>query len=241
LLRSLTDYVKAGIRYRYDRTRVFDIASNAGFYIQQQAGTLTTSSITVSLSRNTIDDVLNPTRGSLGDISVEYAGGPLGGDNDFYKVMGTYGHFFPFYWDTVFFARGTAGFVEGYSGKVVPIYENFYVGGINSVRGFKYGFAGPLDPITGDPIGGSRQLFFNFEYIFPIFKPAGIRGLVFFDVGHGFNDNKGFLMEGARTAAGFGIRWLSPMGPLRIELGFNLNPKEGEKKNVFDFTMGRAF
>jgi outer membrane protein insertion porin family len=241
LMRAITEYVKAGIRYKYEKTRVFNVSDDAGFFIREQQGTARTSSVTLSLGRNSIDDVLNPTKGDIGDISVEYAGGPFGGDNYFYKTIGTYGRYFPFYWDTAFYVKGTAGMVEGYSGKQVPIYERFFVGGINSVRGFKYGEAGPLDPVTGDPIGGTKQLFFNFEWIFPIFKPAGIRGVVFFDVGHGFDDSSGFLLDGARTSAGFGIRWLSPVGPLRIELGFNLNPKKNERRSVFDFTMGRAF
>jgi outer membrane protein insertion porin family len=108
------------------------------------------------------------------------------------------------------------------------------------LRGFKYGEAGPLDNL-GEPIGGTNQLFFNFEWIFPIYAPAGLKGLVFFDVGHGFNDDKGFLLDGARTSAGTGIRWFSPFGPVRLEIGFNLNPKNGEKRTVFDFALGSQF
>jgi outer membrane protein insertion porin family len=113
------------------------------------------------------------------------------------------------------------------------------VGGINTVRGFEYGFAGPVDE-TDTPVGGQNELYFNFEWIFPIYKPAGLKGVLFFDVGHGFNNNTDWF-SGMRTAAGIGIRWLSPMGPIRLDLGFNLSPKEGEKKSVIDFMIGRAF
>jgi outer membrane protein insertion porin family len=106
------------------------------------------------------------------------------------------------------------------------------------MRGFKYGQAGPKDA-NGDVIGGQGELYFNFEWIFPIYKPAGLKGVFFFDVGHGF-DHSDWVTD-LRKAAGFEIRWMSPMGPIRIELGFNLDPKSGDKREVFDFMMGRAF
>jgi prepilin-type N-terminal cleavage/methylation domain-containing protein len=155
--------------------------------------------------------------------------------------LGDYGQYFPWKLGTTFFLRGTAGTVRQYGGEKVPIYERFFVGGITTVRGFKYGEAGPKDEVTEDVIGGTNELIFNTEWIFPIYKPAGLKGVLFFDAGHGFDDSKGFFGNGIRTAAGFGVRWFSPLGPIRLELGFNLNPKEGERGNVFDFSMGRPF
>ena len=95
--------------------------------------------------------------------------------------------------------------------------------------------------IDGDVIGGSGELIFNAEWIFPIYRAAGLKGVLFFDAGHAFDTADGFLLNGIRTGAGFGIRWQSPIGPIRLELGFNLSPKKGEKASVFEFTMGRAF
>ena len=238
-LRPISDYTKIGLRYAYNKTKVYNISTLASSYVQSQLGELSTSSVTGSLGYNSIDDMMNPTRGTFNDYILEVAGGPFGGDNKFVRGIISYGRYFPLKWNTTFFARGTAGTIQAYGGSVVPIYDNFFVGGINTVRGFEYGMAGPVD-ITDTPIGGQNQLFFNFEWIFPIYPSAGLKGLVFFDVGHGFNNNTGWF-DGMRTAAGFGLRWLSPMGPIRLELGFNLSPKEGEKKNVFDFMIGRAF
>lgn len=240
-VRPMTEFTKLGLRYRYERTRVQNIDADASTFIKEQAGTASTSSITVNLNKNTIDNVMNPSKGINADISFEWAGGPLGGKNDFYKSIGFYGRYIPAgFWDTLFFVKGTAGTVRGYNGKPVPIYERFYVGGLHTVRGFKYGEAGPLDEY-GDPIGGKNQLFFNLEWIFPIYTPAGLKGVLFFDAGHGFDENKGFLMNGARTAAGGGIRWFSPFGPVRLEIGFNLNPKRDEKRSVFEFALGSQF
>jgi outer membrane protein insertion porin family len=238
VFRPITDHTRVGLKYGYAVTDVFNVSPGAGSYIIRQRGTTSTSSVTTSLSYNTINDLMNPTSGVINNYSVEVAGGPFFGDTNFIKSITSFGRYFPLPWDTTFFARGTAGYAWQYDGTPVPVYQNFYIGGINSVRGFKYGQAGPKDD-QGDVIGGVGELYFNFEWIFPIYKPAGLRGVVFFDYGHGFNRSD--WLTDLRPAAGFGIRWLSPMGPIRMEIGFNLNPKSGDKKEVFDFLMGRAF
>ncbi len=148
--------------------------------------------MSANLSRNSIDDVLNPTSGSIATALVEVAGGVFGGDNQFVKSVLSYGKYFPFKWGTAFLLRGTAGNLSSYGGKDIPVYERFFVGGIDTVRGFRYGEAGPTDPATGDVIGSTNELFFNAEYIFPIYRPAGLKGFVFFDYGKGFNSTGGF-------------------------------------------------
>jgi len=241
LIRPLTEFTKLSGRYRYEKGKVDNVELDAGSYIENQAGTTTISSVLLGINRNTIDNVMNPTRGSNSTLSFELAGGIFGGQSDFYRAIASYGRYFPAgFWDSQFFVRGTAGALGSYNGSTIPVYENFFVGGIQTVRGFQYGEAGPLDE-NGDAIGGKNQLFFNFEWIFPVYMPVGLKGIVFFDVGHGFNNDKGFLLDGARTAAGTGIRWFSPFGPVRLELGINLNPKKGEKRSVFDFTLGSQF
>jgi outer membrane protein insertion porin family len=241
LTRPLTDYVRLGLRYRYEITEVTNIDASATDLIRQQEGRSTTSSVTVNLNKMTINDVMNPTSGYNADVSFELAGGAFGGSNEFYRAVATYGRYFPFkFIDSAFFFRGIAGTIRPYSGRDIPIYEKFYVGGINSVRGFRYGEAGPKDA-SDQVLGGKNELIFNAEWIFPIYKPAGVKGVIFYDAGSGFDDNNGFLLNGIRTSAGFGIRWFSPMGPIRLELGFNLSPREGEKGNVFDFTMGTQY
>jgi outer membrane protein insertion porin family len=241
LTRPMTEFTRLTARYRYEKGDVNNIESDASSYIKDQAGITTISSVLLGLNRNTIDNIMNPTKGMNANISFELAGGPFGGQSDFYKAIASYARYIPAgFWNSQFFAKGTAGTTRSYGGSFIPVYENFFVGGLQTVRGFKYGEAGPLDEF-GDPVGGSNELFFNFEWIFPVYAPAGLKGIVFFDVGHGFNNDKGFLLDGARTSAGTGIRWFSPFGPVRLEIGFNLNPKKGEKRSVFDFALGSQF
>jgi outer membrane protein insertion porin family len=240
-MRPLTDFIRGGLRYRYETTTVSNIDLFASDTIKQQAGTKATSSVMVNLLNNTIDNIMNPSRGVRSEISYELAGGPFLGDNYFQKGVGFYGRYIPAgFLDSTFFVRGVAGILRPYGGKDLPIYEKFYVGSINTVRGFKYGYAGPRDQ-NGDPVGGENQLYFNFEWIFPIYQPAGIKGVLFFDIGHAFDDSAGWLLSGAKKSAGVGLRWFSPMGPIRIEVGFNLNPQSDERGSVFDFTMGSQY
>ena len=239
--RPLTEFVRASLGYRLQKISVYNIESDASSFIQEQHGTSTTSAVSVSLSRSTIDDVLNPSKGSIANAMVEVAGSAfLGGDNKFVKSVVSYGRYIPFYWDTTFFLRGTAGNLSSYMTRPVPVFERFYVGGIQTMRGFKYGEAGPLDRVTGDVIGALDELYFNSEWIFNVFKPAGLKGFLFFDYGKGTNTT-GIFSETLRPTAGVGLRWFSPMGPITVVLGFNLNKQPGDRAQVFDFSMGRPF
>ncbi|HEX2967032.1 MAG TPA: outer membrane protein assembly factor BamA [Syntrophorhabdaceae bacterium] len=238
LTRPLTDYVKLSSAYRLENVNVRKITSDASAYVRAQRGSNLTSAVSFTLNKNTIDDIMNPTSGLNTEITAEVAGGPFGGDNNFYSFVGTYGRYFPVkFLESAFFVKGTAGMIRSFAGKEVPIYEKFYVGGLDSIRGFRYGEAGPLDE-NGEAIGSKNQLFFNFEYIFPIFKPAGLKGVLFFDAGHGFDRWSDFSLK---TTAGGGVRWFSPFGPIRLEFGINLNPKKDERKNAFEFAIGTQY
>lgn len=234
--RYLTEYISASLTGRAERVDIFDVDPEASRFIKEQEGTRDTYSLTLKLTRDTRDDFFRPTKGSKHTLSLENAGGVLGGDNTFYKVIGDTNWYFPLPFDTVLHLRGRSGIVEGYDGKDVPIYERFFVGGINTIRGFEYGEAGPKDE-TGEVIGGENMVIFNSEFIIPLSRELGLRAAIFYDGGKGWNGQFGNWNH----AVGFGIRWLSPIGPIRLDWGYNLNPQEGEKKSVWDFTAGTQF
>ncbi len=149
--------------------------------------------------------------------------------------------------------------------KEVPIFERFFVGGPNSVRGFSRSSLGPsraytsnlTDPtssITNFEIGGNKEIVFNAELEIPILKAMNISGVVFFDMGNAYNEDQDLSLKidwfaksdeeldaVMRSSMGFGFRWLSPMGLLRFEWGFPLNPKKSEDNVVFEFSIGNAF
>jgi outer membrane protein insertion porin family len=236
--KELTDTIRIDAMYKLEYINVYNVADDASFYIKSQTGKKLTSAISLSPSMDNRDDYFNPRRGGKHTLFVQNAGGPLGGDNYFVKVLGQTSWFFPLPLNSTLNLRAQAGMVSGYGGKEIPIYEKFFVGGISTVRGFEYGKAGPVDE-NDEPMGAKKMVVFNMEVIFPISREIGLKGAVFFDVGKGFDKWKDITP--LRFGAGPGIRWYSPFGPIHIDMGFNLNPKKGEKGHVIDFTAGTVY
>jgi outer membrane protein insertion porin family len=236
--KELTDTIRLDAMYKLERNNVYDVTQDASIYIKDQEGITITSAISSTLSMDTRDDFFAPTRGARHSLFLQYAGGILGGDNDFVKVLGETSWFFPLPLNTVLNLRGKLGFITPYSGKAVPIYEKFFVGGIQTLRGFEYGKAGPVDD-QEEPIGATKMITLQNELIFPLSREIGLRGAVFFDIGKGFDQWKDITP--LRMGVGVGIRWFSPFGPIHIDFGINPNPKKGEKQTVFDFTMGTVY
>jgi outer membrane protein insertion porin family len=231
---------------------------------------ITTSALTWNIARDSRDFYLDPKTGSKNNIVVEYAGGPLGGDPNFIKTIGDSAWYFPLFWDTVFMARGRFGYVESLIDKPVPLSERFYVGGSTTVRGFRYGTVGPTSPVygptyqnadgsikinpaTGQPIvtgqqvvghnavGGAKELIANFEYSFPLVPAARLKGVVFYDIGKGFDTYETIKLSDLRHSWGWGFWWLSPIGPLKFEWAFIINRKPGDEPSQFDFSIGALF
>ena len=211
--------------------------------LQDYGKSITTSSVTWITARDSRDYYLDPKTGSRNSFLVQYAGGVLGGDPNFYKMIVDSAWYYPLFWDTVFLVRGRIGLVESVIDKPVPLQERFYVGGPNSVRGFKYGGAGPIDA-QGNRLGGTKELIVNFEYNFPIYPAARLKGLLFYDIGRGFstaNQRESINFSLLDHSYGFGIWWLSPFGPLKFEFGFALKRQPNDQIGVFDFSVGSQF
>jgi outer membrane protein insertion porin family len=232
-------YTRGNITYKLEDVDISNVDAAASLFIREQAGTSTESSIRVQIRRDTRNDAFFPSEGSVMSAFTELAGGPLGGTSYFVKYEGEAVKFFPLPWDTVLSVHGTAGYVQGYEGRQAPIYERYFLGGINSIRGFETRTVGPKDASTGDLIGGNTMFAANIEYLFPLIPEQNIRGLLFFDAGNAYKGRIDF--SDVRTAAGTGIRWFSPLGPLRLELGFNLDPQTGESSSQWDFAIGSVF
>ncbi|MCW9049882.1 MAG: outer membrane protein assembly factor BamA [Deltaproteobacteria bacterium] len=229
---------KLFLTYRYEQKEILNIDPLVVSPIILDAeGESTLSSITAEWVRNSTDFYQDPSRGGITKISLEYAG--LGGTDNFVKSIASHRHFFPLFWGTVFSVHGEAGYVVETADEEVPLGEKFYLGGIRTLRGFKTREVGPQDS-TGEFIGGEKMAYFNFEYLFPIAKDLGLKGVLFYDTGNAWTDDEEYFSD-MRNAVGAGIRWLSPLGPLRFEWGYNLSPRDNEKKSVFEFTIGKAF
>ncbi len=238
--RSFGEYLHASVSYSRQTLDIFGVQTSAPDLIKSQAGETLTSSVGLSLARDTRDFIHDPKEGMRHAISLEYAGTFLGGENDYYKATVDSSRFFPLWRNHVFSLHGRLGYAKGIGGKTLPAGERFFVGGINTVRGFDFGKAGPVTD-KGEAFGGNKQLFFNAEYLVPLVPEANIKGLLFYDYGKAFDDAQPLGLSSLRQSAGFGIRWISPIGPLRLEWARNLRPKEGERSRMIEFSIGTLF
>jgi outer membrane protein insertion porin family len=147
----------------------------------------------------------------------------------------------------VTFLHGEAGYVQELDGYTLPDYEKFYLGGMNSVRGFDFQgiyIEGVNDEGSITKEGGEKYVQFNFELTYPLLKDMGIVGVVFYDTGNVYDSDDPIDLGDLRQSAGYGIRWYSPIGPIRIEGGHILDPIEerGEDSSVqWEFSMGGTF
>ncbi len=236
-----TDYWSGSIAYNFENAKVTNVADDASVIIQDQEGSKTTSSVTPTVVRDSRDNYLDPSRGSRNSLYVTYAG--LGGTNNFVKSEIDSAWYLPL-GPTSFMLRGRLGYASGIGGKELPLYERFYVGGIYTIRGLGFGEAGPKDS-NGDEIGGLTQLIFNTEFLFPLVSDIRLKGVVFFDAGNSYDTESADVTSDSfgdlRYTTGAGLRWISPIGPVRIEWGYNLDKRPGEKSSRFEFAFGTFF
>ena len=233
----------------------------------------TTSSLRLSLQWDKRDNRLFPTRGFFHSVSAEAAPPFLAPSFLFgsqvnlftrYTLDSRYYH--PLFWGVVARAKLAAGYVKSWDdAHPVPVSEFYYLGGINSVRGYRLLSISPTQPAGSQPRpdaqlfdfagGGNKQVTLNLELEFPIFEKVGIRGVVFFDMGNTYRpgsflsdpDHPGLALSMFKSV-GFGFRWFSPIGPLRFEWGIPLDRRLDRLTGVyqdsaidFQFTIGNFF
>lgn len=225
--------------YSYTDTKLSDVSEDASEVIKRSQDIETMSAVRVALVRDTRDRIFNPNKGSRNEVSVKYAG--LGGEAEFTKVQGSSSWFFPIIWGTTFHVKGAIGEIYANDETKLPVYEHFYLGGMNTVRGFESAKISPIDAASGDRIGGDKMWYSNIEYVFPLVKDAGLAGVLFFDAGNVYAVEEDWDFGTTKKSAGIEFRWFSPMGPLRLSWGYNLDPVEGEDDSVWDFSVGGTF
>jgi outer membrane protein insertion porin family len=240
--RWFSEYVSGTISPVAEEIEYSSPTSNAPPIILNQIGHQSTTGFRASLTRDTRDYQMDPRTGWRTSIALGLGTSYLGGTNDFYKYTLDVMKYTPLPFDTRLSVRVRYGVVEslntGGQSKPVPLTELYFVGGINTMRGFVFGRAGPVTT-SNTLLGAASELIFNIDYIFPISEEAKLNGVIFFDYGKGFADST--VSTALRPAAGLEGRWISPFGPLRAAYGINLDPNPGERKGVFEFTIGTLF
>ncbi len=204
------------------------------------------SSFIWSVVRDKRNNRFETTDGNFQSASLEYAG--IGGDKKFVKWSVNNRYYTPVIGDLVFRNNIEFGQIRGFGGERVPPSEKFYLGGPNNLRGFQFFSVGPtrtrLDSngnVVRIPLGGDNQLYGMFELEHPIIREAGLKFVSFVDVGTVFTHFEQLKDTAIRRNFGFGIRWFSPIGPLRFEWGFPMAKRPGEDNSVFQFFIGPPF
>jgi outer membrane protein assembly factor BamA len=256
-MRVSQQYGIAG-RYSFERTELFDeqfTEADEPLLIDRLFPQVRLSKLSVSVFRDTRDDALDPSRGTFLSADNDFAARALGSEVGFAKTFLGALTFYRLPWQrrTVLALAGRVGLAEGFERTVddvvvedLPASERFFAGGDTTVRGFSLDRLGTKDTITesGFPRGGNGVVVLNAELRMNVWGALGMVG--FLDVGNVFPRAGDVDLTDLRAAAGFGVRYRSPVGPLRIDLGFNLDPRElvpgrQERRTVLHVSLGQAF
>ena len=163
---------------------------------------------------------------------------PFWRESDFLKLFFKFQYFYPLVRQVNLSATMRVGLGRGR----IPIPERFFAGGSNSFRGEEYDMLGPKDPVYGEPVGGVALFLMNLEMSFPLLESVkNLAGAVFYDLGNVFSKRKDFSLLGLRGALGFGVRYKTPLGPVRFDLGWNLDAPEPKRGPLAFITIGTVF
>jgi outer membrane protein insertion porin family len=191
--------------------------------------------------RDTRDSAIWPTRGHLQRANLETGLPP--GDLGYWKATYTHQYFYPATRNLTLVLSGEADTADGYGGKPLPFFKNYYSGGIGSVRGFRTASLGPRDA-DGVFLGGNRKLNGSTELLFPVPGNTADRSMrfgVFIDAGQVYASTDRVDLSQLRAAWGISFAWNSPVGPLKFSIARPFNERPGDALQAFQFTLGSVF
>ncbi len=237
----ITEHFRYGINYQFSDTNIFGLNPNSSLFLQSQIGKQTTGELTQSLSWDTRDSIISPRDGYFLGGSLGAAG--LGGSNRFVQSTVFARAYFPMGSSFTLNPSFNIQYIRGYSGRSVPIFRRFSMGGIGSLRGFDQFGVTIRDPATGQVIGGNKTARASVNLFFPLpyMQSAGIRAFTFTDAGSIADFNQTLKFSRMRVSVGFGIEWLSPIGPVGLVWGFPVRKQPGDVTKSFEFALGSSF
>ena len=215
------------------------VSEQVSSFIEEEGNDFNAYELTAGWVRNTLDRVVFPTEGSMNNLGLNLV--VPGSTLTYYKITANSRWYTPFFDTFVFMLRGNIAYGDGVFGtSELPFYENYYLGGVTSMRGFYDNSIGPEDSLN-DPIGGNLRFNGTAEVFFPIpyIEINSIRTSVFFDFGSLYNTyGEDQDSEPVRTSAGTTLQWYSPLGPLVLSLGVPITKSEDDREEIFQFSIG---
>ena len=206
--------------------------------VDRQLFPFSTALASASFIRDRRDDTFNPSRGTFMSFVGEWAFPVLGTESDYLKAFFKYQYYYPLMARLNFSATARVGLGRGR----IPVPERFFAGGSNSFRGERIDELGPKDPQTNMPIGGKAMVLLNLEMRFPLFPTlSDLSGAVFYDIGQVFSKRKDFRFFNFQGAVGFGLRYRTPLGPFRFDLGWNVDDPKKKGRPFAFITIGNVF
>jgi len=236
-IRSIFTGLTMLITLRYSRTTLTYLEVTPS-EVDRQFYPYSATSFSSSFIREKRNDAFNPEKGYFASLALEWAFPLFQTESDFLKSVFKIQRFY----NLAPKVSLSSTFRFGLGMGRMPIHERFFAGGSNSFRGREFDGLGPRDPLSGNPIGGKALLLFNLETTFPLVSalPA-LSAAIFYDAGNVFFNRSDFHLSDLEHALGVGLRYRTPLGPVRLEFGWNLtNPERKEKPIVF-ITIGHIF
>jgi outer membrane protein insertion porin family len=250
--KTFGDHITSSLNYQYERIKFSNIAAGAVLN-PEDLNKSNLASISPSVVFDYRDNPFNPTKGSLHAVILKYASTYFGSTVNMLKATAQTSWYYPLYKDIIGAISVRGGIASSLQPVMdIPISERFFIGGASSLRGYAYESVAPLH--NGSPVGGDSMAIFNVEVRFPLPYDFGL--VTFLDAGNAWLLNKNVRVtaepgqapsvlssgtNGLRYGAGLGIRYKTPVGPLRLDYGFKVNRRPGESIGELHFTLGEAF
>ncbi len=239
------EYTRLFLTYRYEDNKVSDVI-NEGISPSVENGSA--SSIQASIIRDKRNNIFEPSNGYYTSGSLEYTG--LGGSMRWMKGELEGRYYRPIIGDLVLRSRLNVSRLFKTTAREIPRIEKFSLGGARNMRGYNLEDIGPIrkarntqtNQLEDFNFGGLFSLLGTLEFEHPLIREAGLKWVLFYDAGNVYETRMGENGDySLRSDYGFGFRWFSPIGVLRFEFGFPVNPRERESSNQFNFDIGQLF
>ena len=239
-----TEYDTVFFGTRYEHTRI-DLTNTSPLVYINYVATFgpSTNAVTATIGwqRDSRDSAITATKGRFQRANLETT--LPAGQLRYYRASYQHTWYHPISKDYTLSLNGEVDYGHGFGGRPLPVFKNFYAGGIGSIRGFETSSIGPRD-VNGDPIGGAKRFNGNIELLFPLpgtGKDRAFRGFTFIDSGAVYGETGRINASGLRYSTGFGINWLSPLGALRLSYAFPFKTKPDDRLQRLQFTIGNQF
>lgn len=246
--REIFDFFRTDFEYSFADINVSNYSAQVPQFFKDNAdGVISTLGTVFSYDRR--DNRVTPKKGTFTSASFTYGDEWLGTDSPFTKTSFDNRFYVPLPWKMVFRSRQVVAYVNSLSSDPVQLTNRYYMGGPDTLRGYNWQSVGPTISVpraakgqdSNFSFGGDKEILVNLEVEVPIYAPAGLYAVTFLDSGNAFGETEDYSLTALRYDYGFGLRWQSPIGPLRFEWGFPIDRRAGEDSAVFNFMIGPNF